>query len=121
MVKLKSFCVALVALFLVSIPVHAQFAGISPCAAESLSVSNSSGNVQLSACGPVVILYNITTQEAFYNLGSSSTAAATTSNYSLPGNSFVTLQINQNTTNWLAGITASSTTTFRVVQGFASP
>ena len=105
-----------------SLPLHAQagLAGISPCAAETLSVSGTSSNVQLSTCGPVVILYNITSQEAFYNYGAASTTAATTSNYSLPGNTFVVLNINT-IGGYLAAITGSSTTTIRVVQGYANP
>jgi hypothetical protein len=98
-----------------------QLAGITPCSANSLAVTSSSGNVALNACGPTVIVYNISAQEAFYNLVTSAAGTATTSNYSLPGNTFVVLQIAQGTAAWLAAITATSTTTFRIVQGRAAP
>jgi hypothetical protein len=98
-----------------------QLAGITPCAPKSLSVTTSSGNVALDTCGPTVIVYNISTQEAFYNLVTSAAGTATTSSYSLPGSTFVVLQIAQGTPTWLAGITATSTTTFRIVQGRAAP
>ena len=93
----------------------AVLAGISVCSANSISVSNSSSAITLSNCGPVVIIYNITSQEAFYNTG----ATATTSNYSIPGNSYVVLQVSQAAPGQLSAITASSTTTLRIVQGIA--
>ena len=90
--------------------------GITPCASFSISVSNTSANQQLSACGGVVILMNITSQELFYNYGSTNATAAITSNFSLPGNSFVTLNLGINS-SWIAAITATSTTTLRITQG----
>lgn len=96
-------------------PANAVTAGITVCSSNTISASGSSSNITLSNCGPVVIIYNITSQEAFYNLGS----VATTSNYSIPGNSYVVLQINQASTVVLSAITASSTTTLRIVQGWA--
>jgi hypothetical protein len=109
----------------------AQQAGISACAGGTLAVTSSSANVQLSTCGPVVIVYNITSQEAFYAFGATSSAAATAQTtstaapiagtYSLPGNSFVTLNISNETAAYLAAITASNTTTLRIVQGYAQP
>ena len=121
MIDLRALCVACVLLFLPVAASAQQVAGITPCAAESLSVSGTSGNIQLSQCGPTVIVYNITSQEAFYQLATSSAGTATTSNYSLPGNQFVVLQIAQTQIMWLAAITGSSTTTFRIVQGLAAP
>jgi hypothetical protein len=100
----------------------AQYAaGISPCAAETLSVSGTSSNVQLSLCGPTVLLQNIGSQEMFFNIGAASTTAATTSNYSIPGNTFIVINVpNGQPLGWyLAGITSTSTTTLRVTQGYA--
>src|ERR1700754_4965241 len=102
---------ALLALFAFVGHANAQIAGIAPCAAESLAVSGTSSNVALSACGPVVIVYNITSQEAFYNLGQASNTAATATSYSLPGNSFVVLQVGQSTPGFLAAIASTGTTT----------
>jgi hypothetical protein len=95
--------------------------GISPCAAASLSVSGTSSNVQLSQCGPSVILMNITSQEAFFNIGKASTTAATTSNYSIPGGAYLVIVVpTLDTAGWyLAAITSTSTTTIRVIQGNA--
>lgn len=114
-----------IALFLVLfIPgaTKAQYmAGLSPCSANSISVSGTSGNVQLSTCGPVILLWNITSQELFYNFGTASTTAATTSNYSIPGNSFIVINLPnaQAAGYYLAAITATSTTTLRITQGYA--
>lgn len=112
---------------------YAQQAGISACAGGTLAVTGTSGNVLLATCGPVVIVYNITSQEAFYNTGATSATAATAQSTSttapvngngansIPGNSFVTLNIGNLANTWLAAITASSTTTLRIVQGYAQP
>ena len=102
-------------------PAHAQYAGLTPCAAKSLSVSNTTSNVALSACGPTAILYNTTSQEAYYNLSSSSSVTATTSSFYIPGGGFIVLQVPSGTVMTLAGITPTSTTTFKVVQGAAKP
>ena len=45
--------------------------------------------------------------------------AATTAGYSLPGNTFVVLNVNT-VGGYLAAITATSTTTIRIVQGYAN-
>lgn len=91
-------------------------AGITPCAAASLSVTTSSSNTQLSACGGTVLLWNVGTTEAFYKYGTASNTAATTSDWSLPGSSFVVLNLGFNR-QYLAAITASGTTTLRITQG----
>ncbi len=94
-----------------------QGIGLLPCSANSLSVTAASGNVQLSRCGPVLILMNIGSAEAFYTFGGTSAlAVATISNFSLPPNSFQQVIVGANA-EWLAAITASSTTTLRLVQG----
>jgi hypothetical protein len=108
---------------------QAGLAGLSPCAGGTLAASNVSSNVQLSACGPVVILYNTSSQEVFYAIGptsaiaataqSSSTSAPSANNYSLPGNTYVVLNVNTQSA-YLAAITASSTATLRIVQGYAN-
>ena len=110
-----------------AIPANAQQSnGFTPCKTSaqpgSLSVSGTSSNELLSTCGPSVIIYNITSQEAFYELGSNSSTTATTSSPSIPGNTFVILSVpfGQGTVAYLAAITASSTTTLRVVQGSAN-
>lgn len=121
------------ALLLWPLGAKAQLAGISPCAGGTLAVTGTSANVLLANCGPVVIVYNITSQEAFYNTGATSSTVATSQTTSttaptnlngansIPGNSFVTLNISNLATAYLAAITASSTTTLRIVQGYAQP
>lgn len=97
--------------------------GITPCVQSgsvptTLSVSNSSANVQLAPGCPTVILMNITSQEAFLNLGTASSTAATTSGWSIPGNTFLVFNVpDKGTGYYLAAITSSSTTTIRIIQG----
>lgn len=98
--------------------------GFTPClasaGAQTMSVSNTSSNIQLAVCGPNVLVFNITAQEAFYNLGSTSATAATTSSFSIPGNSYILLTVPTGATGYyLAAITATSTTTLRISQGIA--
>lgn len=94
-------------------------AGITPCgAAITLSVTTTSSNAQLSACGGVVLVWNVGTTEAFYAYGTASTTVATASNFSIPGTSFIVLNLPTNRP-YLAAITASSTTTLRITQGNA--
>lgn len=100
---------------------NAQYAGLTPCAAKSLAVTTTTGNVALSSCGPTAILYNTSSQEAYYNVASASTTTATTSSYYIPGGGFIVLQVPSGTVWYLAGITPTSTTTFKVVQGAAKP
>ena len=114
MIRILAFIISI----LVPSSAFAQM-GITPCTpAASISVSNSSNNTQLSVCGDTVILYNITSTEAFYAYGAASNTAATTSSFSLPGNSFIVLNLGSSPL-YLAAITASSTTTIRIVQGRA--
>jgi|SRR3954463_15320608 len=101
---------------------NAQLAGLTPCAGKSLSVTVTTGNVQLSNCGPVVILYNTTTQEAYFNLASASTTTAVVAtSFYIPASGFIVLQQPQGSAWYLAGITPSATTTFKIVQGTAKP
>ena len=96
-------------------PVRAQ-QGITPCASATLAVSNTSSNVQMSACGETALLWNVGTQEAFYKLVTTSAGTAATTDNSLPGNSFVVVNVS-NAKLYLAAITASSTTNIRITQG----
>ena len=98
--------------------------GISACAPNSLSVTGTSSNIQLSQCGPSVILMNLTSQEAFFKVGKASTTVATTTitdSYSIPGGAYIVIVVpNLDVAGWyLAAITATSTTTIRVIQGNA--
>jgi hypothetical protein len=98
-------------------------AGFAPCVnatgAFTIAVTGSSANQLLTHCGPSVLLMNIGTQELFYQIGTTSSTAATTSSYSLPGNSYILLTVSQIGTTYIAAITSTSTTTLRISQGTA--
>ncbi len=100
-----------------AVDAQAQTAGMLPCNAASLSVSNTSSNVQLSKCAPSALIMNIGTTEAFYVFGATSaTTTAQTTNFSIPANSWQWVTVGTNG-EWIAAITASSTTTLRIIQG----
>ena len=64
---------------------------------------------------------NLTSQEAFFNVGKASSTVATTGSYSIPGGAYIIITVpNDNVAGWyLAAITATSTTTLRVIVGNA--
>jgi hypothetical protein len=113
--------------FAVCLPAWAQQPprGFASCAGNppaAISVSNTSANVQLSTCGPNVYLINDGTTEAFWALGSASSTVATTSSNPILANSYQLIIVPGYATanGWyLAAITSSSTTTLRIMQGFA--
>lgn len=120
--------VAAVAAWLIASPAWAQStAGMSPCnptATKSLSVSGTSSEVQIPNCSTsrpatTVIVYNVGSQEAFYRINTSAgSTAATTAAFSLPGLTYVRLAVPAGG-GYIAAITASSTTTLRLVPGNA--
>ncbi len=119
--------IAIAALCLWGHSALAQSAGMSPCGTgtNSLSVSVTSSNVAVPGCANTVIVYNITSQEAFYKIVTTSAGTAATSDFSIPGNTFVRLAVPvpsspSGTAAWIAAITASSTTTLRLVPGRAN-
>ena len=94
----------------------AQQAGMAPCNAASLNVTAYSSNVQLTKCAPSALLMNIGTVEAFYSFGATSAlAVATTNSYSIPASSYQWVVVGTNA-EWIAAVTASSTTTLRITQ-----
>lgn len=97
--------------------------GFNPCTvaagAQSMSVTTTTSNVQLTTCGPNLLVFNITSQEAFYAIGKTSSTTATTGSFSIPGNSYIMLSVPSGTAYWFAAITGSSTTTLRLSQGIA--
>lgn len=120
--------VAIALLLLLGCPAFGQQTpkGFAPCGnGLSLSVTNSSGNVQLNNCGPSVVLMNVGTQEAFFNVGQlSSTAANSNGNvgYSIPGGAYLMITVpDQTAAGWyVASVTATSTTTLKIIEGRAS-
>lgn len=102
---------------------HAQnsSAGITPCGPGiTLSVTTSSSNAQLNACGGTAIIWNLGSNEAFINLGSNNSTTATTSNWSIPSGAGVTINTGK-APLYIAAITGSSTATLRIVQGNGGP
>lgn len=106
---------------LVDLALTQQPKGIAPCAANTINATGTSSNIQLSQCGASVVIMNLTSQEAFFNYGKASTTAATASNYSIPGGAYIIITVpNQDVAGWyLAGFTATSTTTLRIIIGNA--
>ncbi len=124
---LRIIVAAVAAWFLASPAWAQQSAGMSPCnptATKSLSVSSSSSEVQIPNCGTntpakTVIVYNVGSQEAFYRINTAASGtAATTAAFSLPGLTYVRLAVPTGG-GYLVAITASSTTTLRLVPGTA--
>jgi len=111
--------IAIAAAFIVAMasPALSQVRGISPCGTgtKTISASVTSSNVQVHSCANIAILYNITSQEAFYSVGTASSQTAAVTDFSLPGNTYVVLSVPRG--GWVAAITASSTTTIRLVPG----
>ncbi len=111
-------------LMLFASPAQAQnsSAGMTPCGnGLSLSVTGTTSNVLLSACGTTAVIWNTGSVEAFFNWGTASnTAAVAATSWSLPPGSSVTLSTGR-APLYLAAITSSSTTTLRIVQGQGAP
>jgi hypothetical protein len=95
--------------------------GFAACNANTIAATNPSSNVQLKNCGPSVILMNITSQEAFFNVGQTAAAVAAATNYSLPGNSFLMITVPDETAaGWfVAGFTSTGSTTIPILEGRA--
>lgn len=113
MIRLLRNLFVLAAVF--TTPVSAQ-QGITPCASGTLAVSNTSANVALNKCGETALLWNVGTQEAFYKLVTTNAGTAATTDNSLPGNSFVVINVGS-APLFLAAITSTSTTNIRITQG----
>lgn len=118
---LKSLSLLIALLFSTPLMAQTSNAGMTPCGnGITLSVTGTTSNSQLSACGSAAIIWNIGATEAFLNLGSASNTAATTSGWSIPAGGAIVLNTGR-APLYIAAITASSTTTIRVVQGNGDP
>lgn len=80
----------------------------------TLSASGVSSNVALPS-GTVVLVQNVGTNTAYVNLGTTNAVTATTSQIAVPASSWIAFTVGSNT--YLAGITASSTTTLTLAGG----
>ena len=120
---MRIYLAVLLTVLLEALPASSQQVpkGFAPCHAASIAATSPSSNTQLSKCGPSVILMNIGTQEAFYNVGQTAATVASASTYSLPGGDYILLVVpNQTAAGWyVAGFTSTSSTTIRVLEGSA--
>lgn len=101
---------------------HAQNVGVpfTPCATSvTINATSVSSNAALSCQGTQVKIINIGSTEAFIKIGSSSTITAATTDDSIPGGACGIYDMAP--TGFVAGITASLTTTLRVTQGWGVP
>lgn len=95
-----------------------SIAAFAPTGQASLSVSNSSSRVALGSAGPTAVVKNTGANVAYILFGSSG-ATATTSSYPVLAGEEVAFNVGSNT--YIAGITASSTTTLLVTTGTGLP
>ena len=109
---MRFYLVVLLTVLLGALPASGQQVpkGFAPCHAASIAATSPSSNTQLSKCGPSVILMNLGTQEAFYNVGQTAATVASAGTYSLPGGDFILLVVqNQTAAGWyVAGFTSTS-------------
>jgi len=83
--------------------------------ATPLSVSNSTSETALPAASAVVLVQNIGSNVAYIKLGTTSGVTATTSDLAVPALGGCTVTVGAN--GFIAGITASSTTTLNLIGG----
>lgn len=109
----------LMALFLASPAFPQTTPSFSPTALPaSLSVSNSSARVAFPSPGPTALIINIGSSAAYLNFGGS-TVTATTGGYLLGIG--CSMAYNVSGQGYIAGITASSTTTLSITTGSGIP
>lgn len=93
--------------------------GITPCVITSqpadLSFSGTSANRQLSTCGETLIVYNNSTSDLRFRLGSSSTTTAVLTDMLIPSKSFLTLNVG--TSGLYIAIISSGTGVASFIQG----
>lgn len=92
-------------------------AGFTPDGTDAtpLSVSNSTSETALPASSAVVLVQNVGNNVAYVKLGTTSGVTATTSDLAVPPGGGCALTVGSN--GFIAGITASSTTTLNLIGG----
>lgn len=94
---MKKFLATIAFFFFTSFAQAAPQLGITPCVISAqpadLSFSGTSANRKMSTCGETVIVYNNSTSDARYRLGTASTTTALTTDLLLPANTFVVLNV----------------------------
>ncbi len=96
--------------------------GITPCQISAqpadLNFSGTSANRRMATCGETVIVYNNSSSDVRYRLGSASTTTALATDLLLPANSFVVLNVGTSGIYFAAISSGSGTLSF--VQGTAA-
>lgn len=95
-----------------------------PTGRASLSVSNVSARVALPSVGPSALLCNTGGADAFMQLGGSSVAAVAATSYALRAGTCAVYNLRPasgTAPTYVAGITASSTTTIYIETGIGAP
>ena len=95
-----------------------QPVNFTPTGAATLAVTSGSARVALPDTNTTVVLQNTGSTNLFFKLGNGSVTAAVT-DYSLPAGYSIAVKISTETN--VAAITASSTTTLKVIQGTGTP
>jgi hypothetical protein len=96
------------------VAVSASIAAFQPKAKTTLSTSSASSRVAFASADPSLLLRNVGATDAYYALGDN-TIAATTGSYLIKAGEAIVLDVTGFT--YLAGITASGTTTLNLVSG----
>jgi hypothetical protein len=96
--------------------------GITPCAISvqpaDLSFSGTSANVHLSTCGETLIVFNNSSSDVRFRLGTASSTVALTTDLLLPSKTFVVLNVGITGLYFAAISTGSGTISF--IQGTAA-
>lgn len=94
---MKYFLTLLVTLFWVATAQAAPQLGITPCVIASqpvdLTFSGASANVHLSTCGSTLIVYNNSSSDARFRLGTASNTAAVSTDMLLAQKTFMVLNV----------------------------
>lgn len=120
---MKKFIWAIAAFLIITPAAAAPQLGITPCVIAAqpadLNFSGVSANRRMSSCGETVIVYNNSSSDLRYRLGTASNTTALTTDLLLPANSFVVLNVGT-AQPYIAMISGGSGTA-SFVQGTASP
>jgi hypothetical protein len=120
--SLQVFFVFFILLVLTHVVHAAPQLGITPCVPSAqpadLSFTTTSSNRQLSTCGETVIVFNNSSNDVRFRLGSASTTTALTTDLLLPSKTFVVLNVGISGLYFAAISTGSGTISF--IQGTAS-
>lgn len=115
---MKRFLLASLVLLAFVIPASATSLGITPCSTQpaDLSFSGVSANRQMGSCGNTVILFNNSTSDARFKVGTSASTAATLTDTFLPQKTFLVINVPFNS---YVAVISSGSGTVSFIQGQA--